>query len=82
MTGWCVYMLRCRDDSLYVGMTNDLWARVHAHDQGRGAKYTRGRGPVVVVWLVRCRSRSHALRVEAAIKKLPRRRRLEIVAPA
>jgi putative endonuclease len=76
---WCVYMLRCRDDSLYVGMTNDLWARVDAHDTGRGAKYTRGRGPVEVVWLVPCDSRSDALRVEASVKKLSRARRLALV---
>jgi putative endonuclease len=76
---WCVYVLRCRDGTLYVGMTNDLWARVHAHDTGRGAKYTRGRGPVEVVWLHPCRSRSDALRVEHAIKRLPRPRRLALV---
>jgi putative endonuclease len=70
---WIVYLVRCRDGTLYAGITNDLARRIAAHDAGRGARYTRGRGPVKVVYLERCATRGAALRREAAIKRLPAR---------
>lgn len=73
---WCVYILRCRDDTLYTGITDDLSQRVAAHNSGRGAKYTRGRGPVHVVYLETCESKSHALRRESQIKRLSRNEKL------
>jgi putative endonuclease len=70
LSGWLVYMLRCADDSLYTGITNNLEKRLKAHNEGKGAKYTRGRGPVVVVYQRECASRSDALKQELAMKRL------------
>ena len=73
---WTVYVVRCADDSLYCGITNDLAGRLAAHEAGRGAKYTRGRGPLELVFTRRTRSKSRALRLEHAIKSLPREQKL------
>ncbi|MEG0072692.1 MAG: GIY-YIG nuclease family protein [Raoultibacter sp.] len=67
-----VYLLRCSDDTLYTGITDDIEHRVAAHNSGKGAKYTRGRGPVVVVHVEKYPDRSTALKRELAIKKLTR----------
>ena len=72
---WCVYMLRCADGSLYTGATNALDRRVALHASGRGARYTRGRGPLRVVYVEPCEDRSEALRRELALKALPRGRK-------
>lgn len=72
---WFVYMVRCSDGSLYTGVTNDLAERVMAHNSGTGAKYTRSRRPVHLVWSRVCRSKSDALREEAEIKSLDRLRK-------
>jgi putative endonuclease len=77
---WVVYLLRCRDGSLYCGVTNDLRARLAAHTSGRGAKYTRGRGPFEVVYMRRVSSRSGAQRHEAQIKRLSRASKLALIA--
>lgn len=79
MTSWYVYVVRCRDGSLYTGISTDVDARLVAHNQGRGARYTRGRGPVVLVHLERRRSQSAALRREAAIKGLSRMAKLALL---
>ncbi len=76
---WTVYVLRCRDGSLYCGITNDLDARLEAHTAGRGAKYTRGRGPFEVVYRKRVRGKERALRAEAAIKALTREQKLALI---
>ena len=73
---WCVYLLRCGDGTLYAGITNDLDKRLAAHRSGRGARYTRGRGPLEVVHVEPKRTRSAALRREAAFKRLKRREKL------
>ncbi|MBV8762213.1 MAG: GIY-YIG nuclease family protein [Deltaproteobacteria bacterium] len=73
---WTVYVVRCADDSLYCGITNDLPARLAAHEAGRGAKYTRGRGPLELVFIRRTRTKGRALRLEHAIKSLPREQKL------
>lgn len=70
--GWTVYLLRCRDGSLYAGATNDLARRLAAHRAGRGGAYTRSRLPVRLVWVEAQASRGAALRREAAVKRLPR----------
>jgi len=67
-----VYLVRCADDSLYCGITNDLSARLAAHSSGKGAKYTRRRGPVTLVFSQRCRTKQLALRIEYQIKQLTR----------
>ncbi len=71
-----VYMLLCADGTLYTGWTTDVEKRVAAHNAGRGAKYTRGRGPVTLVYSEECGGREEAMRREAAIKKLPRKKKL------
>jgi len=76
---WHVYLLRCRDGTLYAGATNDLAARVDRHAAGRGARYTRSRLPVELVFAVRVRNRSTALRREAAVKQLTRSEKLALV---
>ncbi len=77
---WHVYMVRCADDSLYTGCTNDLAARVNTHNTGKGARYTRSRLPVSVVWSVRVKDRSAALSREARLKQLTRPEKLALVA--
>jgi putative endonuclease len=71
-TPWFVYLARCADDTFYVGIALDVAARIAAHDAGRGARYTRGRGPLVVCATRRCASKGEALRLELALKRLPR----------
>lgn len=79
---WLVYMLRCRDGSLYTGITNDLRRRLKAHTAGRASKYTRSRLPVRLCYSEPQRSKSAALKREAAIKLLSRRRKLALIAAA
>lgn len=69
---WYVYMLRCADDTLYSGITTDLKRRVEEHntDNKKGAKYTRVRRPVELVYKKRCKDRSRAASAEAALKQL------------
>ena len=69
---WLVYLLRCSDDSLYTGITNDLPKRLKAHAAGRASKYTRSRLPVHLAYSEPQRSKSAALKREAAIKQLRR----------
>ena len=69
---WLVYLLRCSDGSLYCGITNDLPKRLKAHAAGKASRYTRSRLPVVPAYSEPQRSKSRALKREAAIKKLPR----------
>ena len=74
-----VYILRCGDGSLYTGWTNHLEERVAAHQAGRGAKYTRGRGPVELVYWERFTTREEAMRREYAIKRLSRADKLKLI---
>ena len=76
---WCVYLLRCGDGTLYAGITNDLGRRLAAHQSGKGARYTRGRGPLEVVHVEQKRTRSAALRREAALKRLKREEKLALL---
>lgn len=69
---WFVYVVRCADDSLYTGIARDVRARIAMHDAGKGARYTRGRGPVRLCAKRRCASKGNALRLEHAIKQLAR----------
>lgn len=74
-----VYMLRCKDGSLYTGWTNDLEHRLAIHNSGRGAKYTRGRGPLELVYSEELPDKEAALRRECAIKKLRREQKLALL---
>ena len=78
--GYLVYILRCGDGTLYTGCTNDLPRRLRAHQAGRGAKYTRSRLPVELVYREAAADRSAALRREAAIKRMDRRAKLALIA--
>lgn len=69
---WFVYLARCADGSLYCGVAKDVAARLAQHDAGKGARYTRGRGPLALVAKRRCASHGEALRLELAVKALPR----------
>ncbi|MBN2808976.1 MAG: GIY-YIG nuclease family protein [Deltaproteobacteria bacterium] len=82
MKNWQVYMLHCGDDTLYTGITNDLSGRLETHNQKRGARYTRSRLPVTLVYREEATSRSSASRREIAIKKLTRRQKLQLIATA
>lgn len=66
-----VYVALCRDGSLYTGIARDLWARIAQHDRGAGARYTRGRGPLEVRFIVDALTIGEALSLEARIKRLP-----------
>ena len=77
---WFVYLVKCGDGTLYCGITNDLEKRIAAHNCGKGARYTRTRGPVVVVWTRRCNSRSKALQIEFATKQLSKAQKLKLIA--
>ena len=77
---WIVYILRCGDGTLYTGVTNNLPRRLAAHRAGKGAKYTRGRGPLALAYQERVPDRSAALRRERAVKALRRAEKLSLIA--
>ncbi len=79
---WFVYIARCSDGTLYAGIARDVVARIALHDAGGGARYTRGRGPLRLLAKRRCASKGDALRLELAIKRLPRQQKLIVVASA
>lgn len=79
---WTVYLARCRDGSLYTGVTTDLERRLAEHNSGSGASYTRSRLPLVMVYWETAEDRSGALRRECAIKRLSRAEKEELVAQA
>jgi putative endonuclease len=74
-----VYVVRCADDTLYTGIARDVAARIAQHDAGKGARYTRGRGPLALLAKMRCEGQGEALRVEARVKSLPRDEKLALV---
>ena len=76
---WYVYILRCGDDTLYTGITDDVDKRFAAHAAGKGAKYTRGRGPLTLVHTEELPDKSAALKREIAIKKLTRDEKLRLI---
>ena len=76
---WKVYILRCGDGSLYTGITKDISARLELHRSGKGAKYTRGRGPLELVYREELPDKSAALRREAALKRLSRKEKLVLI---
>jgi putative endonuclease len=79
MKKWYVYILRCADGTLYTGSTDDVERRVAVHNSGKGAKYTRGRTPVEVVYTEECESYSAALKREYAIKQLSRGEKIKLI---
>lgn len=75
-----VYMLRCRDGSLYSGITTDLTRRLNVHNSGKGAKYTRSRLPVSLAYYEEAEDKSQALKRELELKKLTRTQKEALVA--
>jgi putative endonuclease len=76
---WSLYMVRCRDGKLYTGIAIDIERRIAEHRAGKGAKYLRGRTPLKLVFKKRIGSRSLALKVEQAVKKLPKCRKERLI---
>lgn len=74
-----VYVLRCNDDTLYTGYTVDIEKRINTHNKGMGAKYTRGRLPVTLLYKEEYISKSQALKREYFIKQLSRRQKLKMI---
>ena len=77
---WMVYILECTDQTLYTGITTDLTRRLAEHNAGRGAKYTKGRAPLKLVYSEACADRSTALRRERQIKALDRGSKMALIA--
>jgi len=77
--GYILYILRCGDGSLYTGITNNLPRRLAAHRAGRGARYTRGRGPLTLVYTENLPDKSAALRREIQVKRLTRQQKERLV---
>ena len=75
----CTYMLLCEDQTLYTGWTNDLEKRLKTHNSGQGAKYTRCRLPVKLVYSEFFDTKEEAMKREGAIKKLSRRKKVELI---
>ena len=77
---WHVYMVRCSDGTLYTGITNDLKKRIEAHNSGKeGARYTRSRRPVKLVYSEQVESKSAAAKLEYQLKKLPRLKKIRLI---
>ena len=76
---WKLYLLRCGDGTLYCGITTDVESRLEAHRSGRGAKYTRGRGPLELVYTEDCGDHSTALKREIAVKRLTKPQKEELI---
>ena len=76
---WFVYIIRCGDGTLYTGVTDDVQRRLTAHRAGKGAKYTRGRGPLELVYAQEQPDKSAALRRELQIKKLTRPQKEQLI---
>ena len=75
---WYLYILRCKDGTLYTGITTDVEKRLEAHQSGKGAKYTRGRGPLELAYTEELPDKSAALKREIAIKRLSRPEKLKL----
>ena len=75
---WFVYIIECADLSLYTGISNDVAARLASHNEGRGAKYTKGRGPVKLKALFEFATKSEALKEEFRIKQLSKSQKLKL----
>lgn len=78
-SNWVLYILKCSDQTLYTGITNNLENRLLAHQMGKGAKYTRGRTPLDLIHIENFHGRSDAAKREAAIKKLSRANKLKLI---
>ena len=78
-SSWCVYILKCSDNTYYTGITNNIKRRIKQHETNKGAKYTKGRGPFALVYQDKCKDRSDASRKECVIKKLPLAKKISLI---
>ena len=78
---WFLYIVRCADGTLYTGIARDVEARIAQHDAGKGARYTRGRGPLTLCAVRRFRNKGAALSLEHAIKQMPRLMKEQLIQP-
>lgn len=76
---WYLYIVECRDGTLYTGITDNIPRRMEEHNAGKGAKYTRGRGPVRLRYQEECGSHSEALKREYAVKQLDRQEKMKLI---
>ncbi|WP_078429505.1 GIY-YIG nuclease family protein [Alkalihalobacterium alkalinitrilicum] len=74
-----VYMIRCQDDSLYTGYTTDVTRRIQMHEEGKGAKYTRGKGPFLLEYFEEYATKQEAMQSEYAIKQLSKRAKEQLI---
>lgn len=79
---WCVYIAKCRDETLYVGIALNVKRRIHEHNHTKRCKYTRARRPVELVYKKKYVSFSHARKREIALKKLSRIKKLKLIQSA
>jgi putative endonuclease len=77
---WLVYLLRCKDKSLYAGITNDIEKRIAAHQNGTGAKYTRSRRPVKLIGISESMTRKEAMQLEIKVKRMPKKKKIAALA--
>lgn len=77
-----IYMIQCADGTIYTGWTTDIESRLEAHNNGTGAKYTRGRGPVRLLYHEEFQSKGEALKREREIKKLKKEKKLKLISEA
>ena len=77
---WILYIIKCRDNSLYTGITTDLQERISSHLKGTGAKYTKGKGPFKVLYTEQHEDRSGASKREYQIKKLTHQKKFDLIA--
>ena len=76
---WYLYILRCKDNTLYTGITTDVEKRLEAHRSGKGAKYTRGRAPLELMYRESCGDHSTALKRELEIKAMSRQEKEKLI---
>ena len=76
---WLVYILECSDGTYYTGISNNIKKRIAKHNSGKGAKYTRGRLPVKLLWKCECEDKSSSLKEEFRIKKLSRKQKEALI---
>ncbi len=74
-----IYILKCRDGTFYTGYTHNLQQRIAQHNEGKGAKYTRGRGPVTLIYFETYQTKSEAMKREYEIKQLSREQKYELI---
>jgi len=79
LMNWMVYILKCSDGTFYTGISNNLKARIEKHNSGKGAKYTKPRRPVNLVYSEICSDKSSSLKREMQIKKLSRQKKMDLI---